>query len=90
MLQRVAADLARLRFIDSPAAVMSREIRREPYAYVIYDLDHRRNVDAVRDHCEQQSGLILHGRFGEFEYLNMDAVVERSLKRSKEIAASVA
>ena len=90
LLTRVAADLARLGFIASPAAVLDREILRQGYAYVIYDLDHRRNVDVVRAHCEKQLGLVLHGRFGEFEYLNMDAVVERSLNRSKEIAAAVA
>ena len=90
LLARVAADLARLGFIASPAAVQDREILRQGYAYVIYDLDHRRNVDAVREHCEKQLGLVLHGRFGEFEYLNMDAVVERSLQRSQEIAAAVA
>ena len=88
LLRRIGDDLARLGFIRSPGDVTAREVLRQRWAYVIYDLDHRRNVDAVRDYCEKQLGLILHGRFGEFEYLNMDAVVERSLQRSKEFIAS--
>jgi protoporphyrinogen oxidase len=88
LLQRIGDDLARLGFIRSPGDVTAQEVLRQRWAYVIYDLDHRRNVDAVRNYCEKQLGLVLHGRFGEFEYLNMDAVVERSLRRSKEFIAS--
>ena len=32
-----------------------------------------------------QLGLTLHGRFGDFEYINMDQVIERSMKQAKEI-----
>ena len=83
---RTVTDLARLGFIDK-ADVLSLEVRRQQYAYVIYDLDHRANMGIVRDYCEQQLGIILHGRFGEFAYLNMDDVIHRSLQRCEAIAA---
>ena len=52
---------------------------------MIYDLHHRKNMKTLRDFCEGKLGLTLHGRFGEFDYINMDVVIERSLKRAKEI-----
>jgi protoporphyrinogen oxidase len=85
LLNRVVDDLARLKFIDGAGSVQAREIIRKKHAYVIYDLHHRRNMKTLRDFCEGQLGLSLHGRFGEFEYVNMDQVIERSMKRAKEI-----
>jgi UDP-galactopyranose mutase len=40
-------------------------------AYVIYDLEHRRNVDEIRGWLEEQR-VWTAGRFGEWGYLNMD------------------
>lgn len=86
LLRRVVEDLVQIKLIDSREVVRAQDIIRRKHAYVIYDLDHRRNMRTVREYCEGNLGLILHGRFGEFEYINMDAVVERSLKRSREIS----
>ena len=85
LLRRVVEDLVQIKLIDRREVVQAQDIIRRKHAYVIYDLDHRRNMRTVREYCEGNLGLILHGRFGEFEYLNMDAVVERSLKRSRDI-----
>jgi protoporphyrinogen oxidase len=89
LLRRVVEDLARLGFIDSPQAVLAQHLFHQRHAYVIYDLDHRRNMRTVRDYCEQQLGLTLHGRFGEFEYMNMDTVLEHSISRAREIRANL-
>jgi UDP-galactopyranose mutase len=40
-------------------------------AYVIYDLDHARNVQVIRDWLAQY-GIQTVGRFGEWQYFNMD------------------
>ena len=84
IITRVVGDLERLAFIDSRDQVLAHELRRRKYAYVIYDLDHRRNLEIVRDYC-RQLGLSLHGRFGEFEYFNMDTIVWRSIDKCREI-----
>ena len=89
MLHQVVEDLARLGFIEGREVVRAQDMFRQQYAYVIYDLDHRRNMRTLRDYCEGQLGLLLHGRFGEFEYINMDAVIEKSMKRSREILGAV-
>jgi len=41
------------------------------YAYVIYDLDHKRNVSVIHNYLLSQ-GIYPIGRFGEWEYLNID------------------
>jgi protoporphyrinogen oxidase len=88
VLDRVIGDLCRLGFISSPAQVEASQLRRFPHAYVIYDLDHRRNMSRVRSYCEEQLGLWLLGRFGEFEYWNMDQVIRRASDRCREILQS--
>jgi protoporphyrinogen oxidase len=88
LLRRVVEDLARLGFIDSPEAVLAQQLIRQQHAYVIYDLDHRRNMRTLRDYCERQLGLVLHGRFGEFEYMNMDTVLEHSIAQARQIRAN--
>src|SRR5436305_8927242 len=55
------------------------DIRRIKYAYVIYDLLHRQNADAVLDYL-RSLGIFCCGRFAEFEYVNMDNVIERAMK----------
>lgn len=87
LLDRVADDLARIGFISGREGIISDTIIRQKFAYVIYDLDHRRNMKIIRDYCEDGLGLALHGRFGEFEYINMDAVIERSMKQAQRILA---
>jgi len=87
LLNRVVEDLVRLKFIDDAQVVQARTILRQKHAYVIYDLHHRKNMKTLRNYCQDQLDLSLHGRFGDFEYINMDQVIERSMKQAKEILA---
>ena len=87
LLGRVVEDLVHLGFIDGPETVLARQLIRQKHAYVIYDLDHRRHMKTVRDYCERELGLVLHGRFGEFEYMNMDTVIEHSIAQARRIRA---
>ena len=82
--KRVIDQLSALDFIEKEDCNFA-ELKRFPYAYVIYDLNHRKNMSLIRDFCEQELGLFLNGRFGTFEYLNMDAVVRQSKALSKKI-----
>ena len=62
-------------------------IRRTRFAYVIYDLNHRRNTDAVLAFLRGHD-IFSCGRFAEFEYLNTDHIVERAFQRVAEIKAA--
>lgn len=59
-------------------------LRRTRYAYVIYDLAYLENIQKIKQYVSQL-GLKLCGRFAEFEYLNMDACVERGRQMAKEL-----
>lgn len=50
---------------------------RHKYAYVIYDLNHTENMEIIRNYYKEIS-VYLNGRFGNFEYWNMDKVLEES------------
>ena len=82
LLQQIIDGLQTIGFINSPADVNFTDLKRFEYAYVIYDLNHRRNMDKIKDWFQGQ-GIYLNGRFGSFEYLNMDAII----RQSKDLAA---
>lgn len=60
------------------------DITKYEYAYVIYDLNHSGNMAKIRDYYAQQ-GIILNGRFGNFEYWNMDRILRESYELSKRL-----
>ena len=84
LTQKVIDGLETIGFIDSKDNVNFTDLKRFEYAYVIYDLKHRQNMDAIKEYFAKQ-GIYLNGRFGSFEYLNMDAII----KQSKNLAESI-
>lgn len=74
--------LQRIGFLQYPEEVLSFTVSRFPYAYVIYDLDHNKNMSLIRKYFSGQ-GVYLNGRFGTFEYWNMDRVVVESKKMAE-------
>ena len=69
--------LKKIGFLQNEAEVLSFTVKKFPYAYVIYDLYHKENMTAIREYFDKQ-GVILNGRFGNFEYWNMDRVIAES------------
>jgi protoporphyrinogen oxidase len=83
IVNRTIDGLERLGFVDR-ANVTDTAVRTEKYAYVIYDLNHRKNVDVVLGWLSEQ-GIRSVGRFAEFEYLNTDGVAERALTLARQL-----
>lgn len=77
LIEKVVEGLEIIGFIDNKEDVNFTDLKRFEYAYVIYDLNHRKNMDKIKEYFEQQ-GIYLNGRFGSFEYLNMDAIIRQS------------
>jgi protoporphyrinogen oxidase len=50
---------------------------RQKYAYVIYDIEHSSNMSKIREYFENEK-ILLNGRFGNFEYWNMDRILRES------------
>jgi len=56
-------------------------------AYIIYDLDHHRNVGVIRDWLREH-GIWNVGRFGEWQYFNMDHAMRSGKTAAQEIVAA--
>lgn len=84
---RIAEGMCRIGFANRPEDVTTVDMTRRQYAYVIYDLDHGRNMKTVRDFYAGE-GITLHGRFGNFEYWNMDRILRESLELSERFTAA--
>jgi protoporphyrinogen oxidase len=64
--------------IQKRGEVVCTSVERQPYAYVVYDLDYSENTGIVRDYCTS-AGIPLVGRFAQFEYLNMDGCIRSAM-----------
>lgn len=83
---RIISDLGKVGF-GKVEDVTKVTLKRFKHAYVMYDLDHRPNMDIIIQFFEQELGIMLSGRFGIFEYVNMDQVLEMSKKLAARILA---
>ena len=54
-------------------------------AYVIYDLSHRDNIEVIRGELGEH-GITTSGRFGQWEYLNMDDAIVSGQAAAEEAA----
>lgn len=78
--ERIGDGMQRIGFIHQKEDMELVNLTRHPYAYVIYDLNHRGNMEQIREYFGRQ-GIVLNGRFGNFEYWNMDRVIRESKER---------
>lgn len=74
LVQRALEDLRRVGIITARTRLRTTAIVTLDPAYVIYDRQHRENVRVVRDYLTE-AGIDSRGRFGEWEYFNMDQAI---------------
>lgn len=84
--QKISQGLTAIGFAKKAADVEFIDLTRQQYAYVIYDLEHTENMQYIRDFYRRH-GILLNGRFGNFEYWNMDKVLRESLELSRRLEA---
>ena len=70
--------------IIEPRTICTNTVRRTKYAYIIYDLEYSKKMKVIKDFIAGL-GIELCGRFAEFEYLNMDACVQRGLEAARKL-----
>ena len=80
---RVCDDLAKTGLV-SKKDILKTNVRKFEYAYVIYDLDHKKNAAKIMNYLKS-IGILCCGRFAEFEYLNMDSTVSHSIELAKKL-----
>jgi len=76
LVDRVTADLQDICGFRK-ADIVTAEVKRFQYAYVVYDLDYEKNTGIIYDYLDSL-GIYYAGRFGSFKYINMDACVKMS------------
>jgi len=86
LLKHSIQGLSKCGLLD-PKKLCFKKVVRSKYAYVIYDRDYLKNIRIVRDYLEKL-GIVLCGRFAEFEYLNMDACIQRGRNLAKKLNSS--
>lgn len=84
IVAHVKEGLRKRGIIKRVSDIVYENIRRFPYAYVVYDRNYEKNTKIIREWFPKQ-GIHLVGRFSYFEYVNIDGVIARS----EEIAAKL-
>ncbi len=72
--KKVLEDLVQVKIITENDEIEICEAIGFKYAYVIYDLYHRKNVKVIHEYLVAHN-IIPIGRFGEWEYYNMDKAI---------------
>lgn len=83
IIENVVNRLHQLEIIKRESVVVTDAARMTP-AYVIYDSEYEANISVVEDHLKAQ-GIYTCGRFGQFQYLNMDACIEKAFAMAEEL-----
>lgn len=68
--------------------VSASRVGRTRHAYVVFDTDHRRNLDTVLAWA-REVGIELLGRFGQFDYINTDQCILRGLELAERFRGAV-
>ncbi len=70
----------------SPSAPCALDVKRIQYAYIVYNRYYSKTIDKIREYF-QRKGIFLLGRFGNFEYINMDATIRKAKNLAKQFNA---
>lgn len=84
LIERVIDDLMSIEMIKERDEIILKDLRVLNPAYIIYDLNHRKNVDSILEFL-RENNIYSCGRFGEWEYLNMDHAILSGKKIVEEL-----
>lgn len=77
ILRKIFFGLKKLKFIKKSNDINFYDYKNFKYAYVIYDKNHRKNVDTIKNFFKDKK-IDVAGRCGSWEYLNSDQVIYQS------------
>jgi UDP-galactopyranose mutase len=80
------ADLKKVGILLPGHEILHESVTTLDPAYIIYDLKHRETVNRLHSACNE-IGIMPCGRFGDWEYLNMDHSIMSGKRIADEIAA---
>ena len=74
IIEKTVSDLDKLGIINKNDVILT-TIHNFKYAYVIYDLNYKKTLEIIFDYL-REIGIDSIGRFGSWEYANMDRIIE--------------
>ena len=80
--EKIIDGLKKIKFLNDRKNLIKYEEKSFNYAYVIYDLNHRKNVNNLIKFYKEKN-IFCIGRWGSWEYLNSDQVIFQSQNFSK-------
>jgi len=83
IIDEVIGDLDRLGIVKR-SKICYKQVKRSKYAYIIYDLDYRKNTSKIFEFLRENK-IESCGRFAEFKYLNMAACIKSAMSKAQEI-----
>lgn len=84
IIERVIENLIKAKILFPDDKIIVSDVADIQCAYVIYDLDHRKNVKIIHDFLRKNQ-IFACGRFGEWEYFNMDHSIASGKRIAEEI-----
>jgi UDP-galactopyranose mutase len=82
LLAKTISGLKRARVLEDDDRIELEHMQAIEPAYVIYDLAHARNVDIIRSWLAE-NGITIAGRFGEWQYANMDHAMRSGMNAAR-------
>jgi UDP-galactopyranose mutase len=82
--ERVINDLIKAKILFTDDKILVSDTLDMKYAYIIYDHEHRKNVNKIHSFLHSKD-IYPCGRFGEWEYFNMDDSLESGRRMAEKI-----
>ena len=84
LIKRVIKDLIKTRFIQKRDQVILTDLLDLKYGYIIFEKNRPKKVSKIKDFLRRK-GIHVAGRFGQWDYYNMDHAILSGKKAAKEI-----
>ena len=84
LIKRVIKDLIKTRFIQKRDQVILTDLLDLKYGYIIFEKNRPKKVSKIKDFLRRK-GIHVAGRFGQWDYYNMDHAILSGKKATKEI-----
>ena len=84
LTERVIKNLQKAKILRPDDKILVADVADIKCAYVIYDLNHRKNVNIIHDFLRKKD-ILPCGRFGEWEYFNIDHSIASGKRIAEEI-----
>lgn len=88
VVDHVLDGLQKRELVPADADLVFRDVQRFQYAYVVYTQGYERDIKDAAEWFATR-GIVLHGRFGAHQYVNVDGCLKNSIDLAKGLGADL-